>query len=142
MKKIRNIITQTTTLLFAAAAPVLAQGTSSSSVFGNIQAPKGVAEYDAKAGAGQIGLLLFISNIIRLGTIIAGIWVMINFILAGWDYVFSSGDPKAHTNATNKMINSLIGLIIIVSAYTIAGLIGAIFFGDASYIISPKIQGV
>lgn len=112
----------------------------SSDIFGTIEAPAGVAKYNEQAGG--IGLILFASNLIRVATIVAGIWVMINFILAGWMYITSSGDSKANSEASSKMTNSIIGLVIIVAAYTIAALLGLIIFGDASYIINPKIQGV
>lgn len=111
------------------------------SVFGTIQAPAGVAQYNAAAGGG-IGLVTFISNLIRVATVIAGIWVMINFIMAGWAYITGSGDSKAHSDASAKMTYSMIGLAVIVGAYTIAALVGLIFFGDASYIINPRFEGV
>jgi hypothetical protein len=87
-------------------------------------------------------LLLFASNGIRLATTVAGVWVMLNFILAGWKYITSSGDSKAHTDASHMMTNSVIGLAIIVGSYTLAAIIGLVFFGDAAYILNPKIQGV
>ena len=107
-------------------------------IFGTIKTPPGIAAYGDLEGG---GLLLFISNIIRISTVIAGIWVMINFILAGWKYITSAGDSKAPSEAASMMNHSLIGLAIIVGAYTIAAVIGLIFFGDATYIISPKFTG-
>lgn len=107
--------------------------------FGTIEAPQGVAAYGSLA---EGGLLLFVSNIIRLSTVVAGIWVMFNFILAGWKYITSAGDSKAPSEAASMMNNSLIGLAIIVGAYTIAAIIGLVFFGDPSYIINPQITGV
>ena len=111
---------------------------SGSEVFGTIEAPQGVAAYGSLS---EGGLLNFMSNIIRIGTVVAGVWVMINFILAGWKYVTSAGDSKAPAEASSMMTNSLIGLAIIVGAYTLAAVIGLIFFGDAGYILSPTITG-
>ena len=68
--------------------------------------------------------------------------MLINFILAGWQYIISSGDSKGVTQASSMMTNSLVGLGLIVGAYTIAAIIGLIFFGDATYIINPTLRGV
>jgi hypothetical protein len=111
-------------------------------VFGTIQPPAGVAQYDASAGSGQTGLIVFLSNIIRIGTVVAGIWAMANFILAGWSYVTSSGDPKAHTDAMAKITFSVVGIVIIVGAYTLAAIVGLVVFGDATYILNPRFTGV
>lgn len=120
----------------AAPSPAPAAG---SSVFGSIKPPQGVDKYgDLQSG----GLLQFASNGIRLATTVAGVWVMLNFILAGWKYITSSGDSKAHTEASHMMTNSVIGLAIIVGSYTLAAIVGLVFFGDATFILNPKLQGV
>ncbi len=111
-------------------------------IFGKIEAPAGVDKYNAQAGAGGIGLILFFSNMIRFATVIAGIWVFINFILAGWTYITSSGDAGAHKKVSEKLTMSMMGIMIIVGAYTIAALIGLIVFGDAKYILSPTLKGI
>jgi hypothetical protein len=112
-------------------------------VFGRINAPAGVDKYNAQAvGAGGIGLMLFVSNLISLSTIIAGIWVFINFIMAGWIYITSSGDSAAHKKVGEKLTMSVMGIVIIVAAYTITALISLIVFGDAKYILSPTLKGI
>jgi hypothetical protein len=111
-------------------------------IFGTIEPPAGVAQYDAAAPPGQTGLITFLSNIIRIGTVVAGVWVMVNFILAGWTYITSSGDAKAHTEATSKMTFSIVGIVIIVAAYTVAAIIGLVVFGDATYILNPRFTGI
>lgn len=109
-------------------------------VFGNVDAPQGVQLFNVRSDSG-IGLIPFISNLIKLATIVAGIWVMINIILAGYTYITSSGDTAAHGKVKDKITMSIIGLIIIVAAYTITAIIGLLFFGDAGYILSPNISG-
>ncbi|NCN45612.1 MAG: hypothetical protein COU63_03695 [Candidatus Pacebacteria bacterium CG10_big_fil_rev_8_21_14_0_10_36_11] len=123
-----------------AVSPVPSSG-AGSNVFGTIKAPAGVAKYNAASGGG-IGIILFVSNGIRIATVVAGVWVMLNFILAGWKYITSSGDTKAHTEASSMMTNSVMGLAIIVGSYTVAAIFGLIFFGDATYILNPKLEGV
>ncbi|MFZ5438294.1 MAG: hypothetical protein ACOZAK_04560 [Patescibacteria group bacterium] len=135
MKKLNQLFFSLAFFL-ASTQIVNAQG---SSIFGTIKPPAGVDKYgDIQSG----GLLLFASNGIRLATTVAGVWVMLNFILAGWKYITSSGDSKAASEASTMMTNSIIGLAIIVGSYTLAAIAGLVFFGDATYILNPKITGV
>ena len=144
MKKTLRQFTASASLLLLNAGQVMAQNTGSgegdesADIFGTINAPKGVDRYGS---ATEGGLILFVSNIIRISTVVAGIWVMFNFIVAGWKYISSTGDNKAPAEASEMMTHSLIGLAIIVGAYTLAALVGLLFFGDATYIINPKLTG-
>ena len=116
---------------------------ATNSVFGEVSPPPGVADYDsaAEAAGGSIGLILFLSNIIRVVTIAGGIFVMANILYAGWTYISSSGDASAHEKVANNVTFSVIGLAIIVAFYTAAALAGVIFFGDATFILNPTICG-
>ncbi len=111
------------------------------SVFGPIEAPAGVAEFNSKAGAGanNIGLLIFVSNMIKVITIVAGIWVLFNFVIAGFTYITANGDSSAYAKIGEKLSFSVSGLVLIVASYTIAGIISLIVFGDATFIINPDI---
>ena len=64
---------------------------------------------------------------------------MLNFILAGFTYVTSSGDSGAIEKIGTKLTLSVVGLGIIVASYTIAAVLGLIIFGDANFIINPQI---
>lgn len=122
--------------------PISVSAADVKDIFGSISPPPGVAEYNQQAGPDGIGIIIFISRVIRVATIFAGVWSLVNFILAGWDYINSSGDPKAHTSVSNKLLNTVIGLALIVLSYTIAGIIGLVIFGDASYILNPKFESI
>jgi len=110
-------------------------------VVGAIDAPPGVAKFNAQADSG-LGIILFFSNLIKLIAIVAGLWTMINFIIAGFTYVTSADNPSAIEKIGSKLSSSVIGLAIIVASYTIAAVIGLILFGDAGFIISPEIPTV
>lgn len=110
-------------------------------IFGKIETPKGIAAFDQAAGGSTaIGLIVFLSTGIRIFTIVAGLYVFLNILLAGFDYI-TAGDNKAHQKVREKLTSSVLGLIVIVSAYTIAALIGLVFFGDPTFIINPTICG-
>jgi len=120
----------------------LAPASAQDSIFGEIEPPPHVEKYAASApGAEGQGLILFLSNFIKLFMIVAGLFGFINLILAGWGYISSSGDPEKVSNATSKITYSLIGLIVVVASFTLAGIFGYILFGDASAILNPKIYG-
>ncbi len=121
---------------------LLAQATPGdpNSVFGSVEAPAGVALYDSNSG-GDIGLILFASNLIKIATIVAGIWVLLNFIMAGYTYITSNGDTGAHKKVLEQISMSVIGLVLIVAAYTIAAILGLLIFGRADYILNPQICG-
>lgn len=107
--------------------------------FGTITPPTGVQKYDAKAGG--LGLLAFISNLVVVATVFAGLWVFLNFILAGYTYITAQGDSGAHQKVRDKITMSVIGLIIIIVANLMMALLGLLFAGDASYFINPVIKG-
>ena len=62
-------------------------------------------------------------NLINFVFIIIGLIFFANLIMAGWEYMLSSGDPKKVQGATTRLINGLIGLIMAVVAFLIVRLI-------------------
>ncbi len=88
-----------------------------------------------------VGIIAFLSIIIRLVAIVGGILAMLNFVAAGFIYITSMGNTQANTQVREKLTFSVIGLLVIVSAYTIAAIVGLIFFGDATFILEPTIKG-
>jgi hypothetical protein len=111
----------------------------SSDVFGTINVPQGVAEYNTAAGG--IGILLFVSRIVQLIFIVGGIIVVYNFISAGFVYLTSEGDSKAHEKVKNQVTYSVIGLVMLVLSFGFASLLGTLFFGDPTFFLNPVIQG-
>lgn len=107
-------------------------------VFGTIDKPPGVDRFGSD---GENGILIFISNLLQLATVIAGLWVLLNFILAGFEYISSQGDSGAHAKVREKITNSVIGLVIIAVSYTLVAVIGLILFGDAAYFLNPTLIG-
>lgn len=76
-----------------------------------------------------------ISNIIGIMTIIAGIWFIFQFIIGAYGYMTAGGDQKRITDATSKITNALIGLVVIVAAYAIISLLGSLLGFD---ILNPQ----
>lgn len=122
-------------------ADVLFVGTQDcgSAIIGGVKPPTSVqAVNDASGG---IGIVYFASRLLDFGSVIAGILVMINFLVAGFIYITSAGNSAANEKVRDRISWSFVGLIVILAAYVLAGIGGLIFFGDATYILQPQLQG-
>jgi hypothetical protein len=109
-------------------------------IFGNLQNPM----IDPTTSLGYVplrfgGLVKFINNIIMLLTAVAGIWVVFNFIAAGYIYLTANGAPQKITDAGNKILQSVIGLAIVALAYVIAAILGFILYKDATFLLKPTL---
>lgn len=105
-------------------------------LFGTIDPPLQNGYF--QAGSQGQGLFLFLSNLLKLAGTIGGIYMIIQLILAGYGYITASGDPKKAEMAATKIWQSAVGLLIIASAFIIAGLVGR-FTGIN--ILHPEIYG-
>ena len=105
-------------------------------IVGQVQNPLAGTSY-----AGLTGVGLFISNVLRLFFVVAGIYALFNFIIAGYSYMNAAGDAKKLGEAWNKIWLSLIGLVIIVGSFALASLAGYLIFNDPMYILKPKVYG-
>ncbi len=59
-------------------------------------------------------------------TITASIWFMFQMITAGYGWLSAGGDKNKTEAAWHKITNSVIGLVIVVSAWILIGIIGKI----------------
>lgn len=109
-------------------------------VFGEVSPPPGVDKFAPGTTQGE-GIIVFVSNLIKVITIIAGLFGLFNIISAGYTFLGSNGNPKAAEEAANKLFMSLIGLAIIVGSFTLTAIVSLLLFGDPTYILSPKIPG-
>lgn len=114
---------------------VWAQGNEAIEVIGDIPRPTHLDKYP------DLGLIPLLSNVLKTAMVIAGLWAFINLILAGFTYVTSGDKPDELKKANSLMTNSLIGLAIIVSSFTIAAIVGWILYGDAGALLNPRIYG-
>ena len=87
------------------------------------------------------GIILLLSNILRLVFVVAGIYAFINFIIAGFQYMQAGGDSKALGSAWNRIWRSLLGLLVIVGSFALAAVFGQLLFNNPMYILSPQIYG-
>jgi len=101
-------------------------------ILGNILNP---TKYQSTQGE---GLFTFLSNLFKFAGVIAGIIFIVQLLTAGYDYIASNDDPKKFQAAGNKILHSLLGLIIVAGAFILAGLVSR-FTGIN--ILNPTIYG-
>jgi hypothetical protein len=68
----------------------------------------------------------FLSNFIGFLTTLAGIMFLIYFIFAGLSWVTSGGDKGKVEKAKDQLTQAAIGLVVIIAAYGIVGVIGRV----------------
>lgn len=124
-----NIFTSVFVSLFwSFASTSLAQN-----VIGTVQNP--LTKY---AGTQGQGLFKFISNVMKFAGTIAGIYMVFQLIIAGYSYISASGDPKKAEAAWAMIWQSILGIVIVASAFAIAALVER-FTGIK--ILTPVIYG-
>ncbi len=111
-----------------------------SGVVGNITNPLLPEVYKTPFGE-NVGIILLFSNILSLVFVAAGIYALVNLIVAGFMYMQAGGDSKILAAAWARIWQSLLGLVIIVGSFALATLFSYIIFGDPSFILKPRIYG-
>lgn len=76
-----------------------------------------------KAGLGSSDLKDTIGQLIAVLLGLLGIIFLLLIIYAGFTWMTAQGDPKAVTKAKDIMITSVVGLIILLSAYAISSFV-------------------
>jgi uncharacterized membrane protein HdeD (DUF308 family) len=102
------------------------------------------SDYTEGANIGKQALSnleLILSNVIGIMTVLGGMFFLFQFIFAAFTWVTSGGEKGKLESARGKMLHSTIGLIILITAYTIVGLIGMVVGLD---LLSPAtvLQGL
>jgi hypothetical protein len=117
-------------------------GGKGQAILGGIYVPLSVNDFSQgvdPANGTRIGIVNFLSLLLRIFTIISGLWFMFNIIVGGYLFITSSTDSGTMAKFKESLYFSLIGLFLIATAYLIAALVGSIFFGNAGFIIRPAL---
>jgi hypothetical protein len=114
------------------------------------QSPAPLGNIQGK-GLGPFGVLTFgqgdgvlalksitniISAVIGFMTICAAIWFIFMFLIGGYTWMTSMGDKHRLEEARDRIVNALIGLVIVVAGWAILALVGQ-FFGIDTVIKDP-----
>lgn len=96
-------------------------------VFGQISPPPG-----SPGGSGDpiSGLSKFLSVGLQIFLIIAAIMTLVYMLWGAMDWITSSGEKEKLSKAQNKITNAVIGMIVIIFAFTIFTLITGTILGN------------
>src|SRR3972149_4884288 len=109
-----------------------------SDIFGNVTAPPGVSQYGNLTEGGPT---YFITNILRFLIVIAGVYALINMVLAGYAFLSAGDDPKKVAGAWAKISQTLLGLAFAAGALVLAAFFGQLIFGDPNALLQIRIFG-
>jgi len=71
-----------------------------------------------------------ISTLLGALTAIAGLGFLIYFLIGGINWITAGGDQQKHQKATKQLTDAAIGLVVVVVAYAIAGIVGTVLEVD------------
>lgn len=96
----------------------------------------GNSPVEAAAGTTFITYLVFIWNaIISVGALA----VLLFFIWGAIEWISAGGDAAKVSKARDRIIQSIIGLVLLVGSFVIVGFISNLFFGDNFDILRPTV---
>jgi hypothetical protein len=104
--------------------------------FGTIDQPTPTLNFGA-LDDGALGTLLQLA--LNVLIVIAGIYALFNFILAGYAFLSAGDDPKQIQSAWAKIYQSIIGLVFAAGSLVLAAIFGQLIFNDPLFIIKPSI---
>jgi hypothetical protein len=71
------------------------------------------------SSSGNGVIVNYLANILTFLSAVVGAVILLMLIIAGVQYITSAGDPKAITNAKNRLVNAITALILFVMAFAI-----------------------
>ncbi len=102
--------------------------------FGSINPPAGISEGDAGQNIGNL-----IQTVIWVLIVGAGIYALLNFVLAGYAFLSAGDDPKKVAGAWAKIWQTALGLLVAAGAFVLAAIFGQLIFGQWDFILNPTI---
>ena len=108
-------------------------------IFGQIQPPEALNNFGT-VEQGAVGKLLDL--LIRTLIVGAGIYALINLVLAGYAFISAGDDPKKVAGAWAKIWQTLLGLAVAAGSFVLAAIFGKLVFNDFMFLLKPKIPSL
>ena len=109
--------------------------------YGKVEPPEAISKFiqaaDGDTSGG--GLVVLVNNILKLLIAGAGLYALVNFILAGYDFLSAAGDAQKVAQAWAKIWQTLLGLLVIAGAFLLAALVGLLLFNNPQQFLQLKI---
>lgn len=97
-------------------------------IFGQVTPPEELQPLIGKGGQGAGGISLFLNNGIILVYEIAIIAVVVMLVWGAVEWIVSGGDKESLANAKKRIVNAIIGIILLSVVFAIVNVLG-IFTG-------------
>lgn len=104
-------------------------------VFGNISTPQALQ----KLGDADSAFGILVSRFVQTLIVIAGIWALINLVLAGYAFMSAGDDPKKVAGAWAKIWQTMLGLAVAAGSFVLAAIFSRLIFGTDYNILIPSI---
>jgi hypothetical protein len=109
-------------------------GGGGDSVFGKITAPAFLGTLTATDFFGKL-----LDRTVKLLIIGAGIYAVVNLILAGYSFMSAGDDPKKVGAAWSMIYQTIIGLAVAAGSLVLAAIFSELLFGDPLFLLKPTI---
>lgn len=106
---------------------------------GNINNPFNLFTTNPNLTNADTGLVFLLTAAFRAMIVLAGLYSLLNFVLAGYQFIQAGGDSKNITKAWERIWQSVLGLVLVGGAVVLGAIISWLVFGDATLIINPRI---
>lgn len=107
-------------------------------IIGPVQAPPGVDQYSSGSLS---GFAMFFNNIVKFMIVVAGLYALVMFVVAGYEFISASDDPKKVAGAWQKIWQSMLGLAVAAGSFVLAAIAGQLLFKDYNALLQIKIFG-
>jgi hypothetical protein len=107
--------------------------------FGSINPPQSAFSNNKNPGEAIGGLIQLVISALIVG---AGVYALINLILAGYAFMSAGDDAKKVAGAWAKIWQTLLGLAFAAGAFVLAAIFGQLIFGQWDFILNPSISPI
>jgi hypothetical protein len=107
--------------------------------FGNVVPPTAIGRFSSDPG---VALGTTLNLFLKILLVVAGIYALINLLLAGYAFMGAGDDTKKVAGAWAKIWQSLLGLAVAAGAFVLAAIFGLLIFGKADAILNPSIPNL
>lgn len=90
-------------------------------------------------GSVDPGLGKFLNLIFNILVVGAGVYALLNFLLAGYAFMSAGDEPKKIQGAWAKIWQTILGLVVTAGAFALAGIFGWLIYGRPDALLQPVI---